>query len=134
MGYFGLPSDSPASQPEVLVAVPPAVHGPLNEATLRPQTRIELRQGPPNCIALGLIVQTVSFVLVFATTRTWIHAILILELGTERVHIDRLDIAPDAILHLYPISRVLKSNPLYPIAVLSDHKGSRGRNWPRRSI
>jgi hypothetical protein len=106
-------------QPGVLVAVPPAVNRALDQTALATKARVELGQRPAHGVALGLVDQAVSAVLVLAAARSWVDAILRLEVGTEGVNVDRLDIASDGVLHLYAIARVLECDPLHPIAVLS---------------
>lgn len=57
------PAYSPAAQFRVLVAVPPAVDGPLYQSSLLLQDWVELRKRPADCVALGLVLQSVALVL-----------------------------------------------------------------------
>lgn len=112
-----------------MVAVPPAVDRSLDQATLSPQCRIEIRESPAHRVTLGLIDQPVPPVLVLAATGAWVDAVLRLELLVEVVHVDGLNIAPDRVFHLDAIAGVFKSNPLDTVVVLPDNKGRRG--WDR---
>lgn len=123
--HLGHTADSSASEPGILVAVAPAVHGALDQTSLAPQGDVELRQGPADPVAVGLVDETVSAVLVLGAARSGVDAVLLLELGGELVDVDRLDIAADRVLHLDPVSRVLKGNPLDTVAVLPYDEGRR---------
>src|SRR5690606_10615329 len=63
-----------------------------------------------------------------------IDAVLGLEVMRQVIYIDRLNIAPDGIFHLHPITRVLERNPLDAIVVLSHNKRSGRRNRSGGSI
>jgi hypothetical protein len=78
--HLGHSSDSSAPKPRVLVAVPPAVDGPLDQPALASQARVQLRKGPAYGVALGLVVQTVSLVLILVATRSWVDTVLRLEI------------------------------------------------------
>jgi hypothetical protein len=86
---------------------------------------------PSHRVALRLVVQSVSLVLVFGTARTRVHTVFRLEVLWERFCVDRLDIASDCVFHLDAVSRILKRNPLYSVIVLSHHKrsGCGNRTW-----
>jgi len=124
---------APAAQSRVLIAVSPAVHGSLNQTSFATKTWIEFRQRPSYCVALGLIDKAVAPVLILGAASPRVDAIFSLELGTQSVDIDRLDIAANCVFHLYSITRVLKGDPLHSIAILSDHKRGRRRDgaWSR---
>ena len=47
---LGHPSDAPTSQPRVLVTVPPAVDGPLDQATLSTEARVQLSSAQPTVL------------------------------------------------------------------------------------
>lgn len=72
---LGLPPDASASKTHVRVAVPPAVHSPLDKTALSTQTRVQLCKGPAHHVTLGLVVEAVALVIVFAAVRTRIHAV-----------------------------------------------------------
>lgn len=112
-------------QSRVLVTVAPAVDRALDETALSAQAWIQLCQRPADCVALGLVVQTVAFVLVLGTAGAWVHAILSLEILRQLVHVDRLDVAADRIFHLHTVARVFECDPLYTALVLpNDQWGS----------
>jgi len=102
-----------------LIAVPPAINSTLNQATLLSEVRVELCQRPAYSVALTLVVETVAFVFVLSAARAWVHAVRILELRGEIVNVDRLDVAPDRVLHLHAISGVLECNPLHTCIILT---------------
>lgn len=131
---LGHPADASTAQPGILVAVSPTIYCSLNQSSLPTQARIQLCQRPADCVTLGLVHQPVPSVLILAATRARVHAILRLELGTEGLDVHRFHIASDCVLHLNAISRILESNPLHSIVILShDQWGSRG-NWARCRI
>lgn len=125
---LGHPPHSPAPQPGVLVAIPPTIHRPLNEAALSPQARIQLCQSPPHGVAFRLIVQAITFVLILGAASSRVHAIFGLEVLGKIVDVDGLHVAPDRVLHLDAVSGVLESNPLNAILVLPYDERGRGRN------
>lgn len=120
-----------ASQPRILVAVSPTVHGPLDQAPFSPQTWIQIRQSPSDRVALGFVAESIAAVLVFGAAGSRINAIFGLELGRQMVHIDRFHITSDRVFHLHPISRILKRDPLHTIIVLAHHqrRGCGNRSW-----
>lgn len=132
--HLGHAADSPGTQPGVLVAIPPAVDCSLNKTSLASQRRVQLCQCPTDGVALRLILETVAPVLILGAARTWVHAVLGLELGRQLVGVDRLDIAADRVLHLDAIPRVLKGYPLHAISILANHQGSCGGNRARSGI
>lgn len=131
---LGHPSDSTTSQSRVLVAVAPTVHSSLDQSSLSTKTWIEFCQCPADCVALGLVDQTVASVLVLATTSSWVNAVLGFEFWAECVNIDRFNIASDGILHLYAIARVFECNPLNTVVVLANYQWSGCWDWAWRSI
>lgn len=133
-GHLGHSAHATTPQSRILVAVPPAVDGALNETTLSAQAGVELCKSPANSVALSLVVETVTLVLVLGTAGAWVYTVLSLEILGKLVNIDRLDVTADRVLHLDPIARVLKGNPLNAILVLSNNQGSGCRNGTRRSV
>jgi len=133
---LGHPAHAARPQARVLVAVPPAVDGALDQASLAAQTWVELCQGPPDGVAFALVHQSITPVLILAAARPGVDAVLRLEFGGQRVNIDRFDIATDGIFHLDAVPRVLKGNPLHAISVLSHNKRRRCRDrpWSRACI
>lgn len=85
---LGHSSYTSAPQSGVLVAVAPTVNGSLNQTSLSTQTRIQLSQSPANSIALSLIDQAVSTVLVLAAASSGVDAVLGLELRAQSINID----------------------------------------------
>jgi len=101
---LGHSSNASAPQSWVLVAVAPAVHGSLDQASLSTQARIQLGQSPTNSIAFSLVDQAVSTILVLAATSSGVDAVLSLEFWAQSIHIDRFNIASDGVFHLDAIS------------------------------
>jgi hypothetical protein len=128
------PPNASAPKPWILVAIPPAIHRPLNEAALSSQTRIELSQRPTYRITLSLVMQPIPLVLVLRAAGAWIHAVFSLEILGQCVCVYRFNIAADRVLHLDAISRVLKCDPLNAVLILSDHKGRGRGNGARSSV
>jgi len=124
--YLRHSTHASAPQPDVLVAVSPAVDGALNETPFLAQIGIQLREGPSDGIALAFVMQAVAFILFLVATRAWVHAVVRFELGAELFDIYRLDIATDGVLHLDAVSGVLERDPLHPVVVLPNNEG-RGR-------
>jgi hypothetical protein len=120
-------------QSRILVAVTPAVNGPLNQAALASQAGVQLRERPTDGIAFSLVMQTVSLVLIFAAACTRVDAVLGLEVLGKFVDVDGFDIAANRVLHLHPIARVFESNPLHAVLVLPHNKRGSRRNRSRRS-
>lgn len=131
---FGHPPHSSAAEARVLVTVSPAIHRALDEAALASEAGVELSQSPAHRVALGFVVQSVAFVLVLGAARPRVNAILRLELLRETVHVHRFHVAPDGVLHLDSVSRVLESDPLHAVLVLPNNEGSRGGNGARRGV
>ena len=123
-----------ASEAGVLVAVPPAVDCSLDQASLATQRRVELRQGPTNPVAIGLVHEAISTVRILGAACPGIHAVLLLEVRGQLIGVDRLHVASDGVFHLDSVPRVLKSNPLDAIAILPHHQGCSGRNRTRSSV
>jgi len=117
-----------------LVAVPPAVDGALDETTLSAKARVQLRQSPADGVAFSLVVKTVALVLVLGAASARVYTVLGLEVLRQLVNIDRLDIAADGVLHLDPVARVLKRDPLNAVLVLSNNQRCGCRNGTRCSI
>jgi len=128
------PSHTSASQARILVAVTPTVYCSLNETSLSPQAWIEVSQSPAYRVALRLVVQSIPLVLILGTTSARIHAILRFELLRKCICIHGLYIAPNRVLHLDAISRILESDPLHTVLVLSDNERCRCRYWARRCV
>jgi hypothetical protein len=84
---FSHSSNASASQSRVLVAVSPAVDGSLNQTSLSTKAGVQLSQSPANGIALSLVNQTVSSVLILAATSTRINAVLCLKFWAQSIHI-----------------------------------------------
>lgn len=125
---LGHPAHSPAAESRILVGVAPAIHGALDESTLPAQARVQLRQCPSHGIALGLVHQAVTPILVFAAARTGVDAVLRLELGAEGIHAHGLDVTSNGVFHLDAVARILKRNPLHPVVILPDHQRRRCRD------
>lgn len=125
---FGHPPNAPTAQPGILIAVPPAIHRPLDKASLPSKTRIQFRQSPSDRVAFRFVDQSVAAVLVFVTACPGIYAVLRLKLGRQLLHIDRFHIAPDLVFHLDSISRILKRNPLHTVVVLAHYQRCRRGN------
>jgi hypothetical protein len=64
-------------------------------------------------------MKAVALVLVLGAASTWIHTVLSLKILWKFIDIDRLYVATDGVLHLDPVARVLKGNPLHAVLVLS---------------
>lgn len=132
--HLGHAADTAAAQAHVLVAVAPRVDGALDKASLATERAVELGKGPADAVALRLVCQAVSAVLLLGAACSGVHAVLLLEVGSQLVRVDRLDVAADRVLHLDAVSRVLKGNPLHAVAVLADHEGRRGGNRAGGSV
>jgi hypothetical protein len=133
-GHLGHSSHATTPKSRVLVAIPPAVDSSLDKTTLSAQARIELCKCPANSVALGLVVETVALVLVLGAASTRVHTVLSLEVLRKLVNIDRLDVAANSVLHLDPVTGVLKCDPLNTILVLSNNQRSGRRNGTRGSV
>jgi hypothetical protein len=131
---LGHTTDSAASKAGVLVAVTPAVHSSLDEASLSAKRRVELSKSPSDAVAVGLVNEAITAVLVLCAARARIHAVLLLEFLRQVVCVHRLDITPYSVLHLNAVARVLESDPLHSIAVLSYDERSRGRDRSGGSV
>jgi hypothetical protein len=121
-----------APKSRILVAVPPAVDGSLNESTLPSQRGIQISKSPTDGVALRLINKSIALVLVLAAASPRIDTVFCLELLAKVVHIDRFDVTPNSIFHFHTISRILKSDPLDSVAILSHYERSGRRDWARR--
>ena len=102
-----------------MVAISPAVHSSLDQASLGTQARIQLCESPADCVAFRLVIQPIPLVLVLAATSSGVDAILGLELCAQALYVDRFHITTDRVLHLNTISRVFESNPLHTVPILS---------------
>lgn len=126
--HLGHAANSSTSKARVLVAISPAVNSSLNQASLAAQRRVELRQSPSDTVAVCLVHQAVSTVLILGAACSRVDTVLLLEFGGEIVSVDRFNIASNGVLHLDTVSRVLKRNPLNTIAVLSHNQRSSSGN------
>lgn len=117
-----------------MVTVAPAVYRALNETTLSTETWVQLCQRPSNSVALSLIVKAVALVLIFGAAGARVDTVLGFEVLGKLVNIDGLNITADGVLHLHPVARILESNPLNPVLVLSYNKRSGCGNRARSSI
>lgn len=129
--HLGHPPHASAPQPDILVAVAPAVHRALDQAALLPEVGIQLRQRPPDRVAFALVVEAVALILVLAAACTGVDAVVCFKLRAELLDVDGLDVAPYGVFHLDAVPRVLKGNPLHAVVILSDDKRGRGRNGTR---
>lgn len=132
--HLGHSPHSSTPQSRILVAVPPTVDCSLDQTSLTSQARIQLCQCPTYGVALGLVMKSVSFVLVLVAACTGIDAILCLEILWQIVYTDRLNVATNRVLHFHPVARVLKRDPLDTILILSDHERRSCRNWAWSSV
>ena len=131
---FGHSPNPSTTQSRILVAISPAIHCSLDQSSLSAQAWIQLRKCPAHRVAFRLINKAIATVLILLTAGPRIHTILGFEFGTQTVHIDGFHIASDGVFHLYSISRVLESDPLDPIVVLTYDKRSGCWYRPRRRV
>ena len=131
---FGHSPNSSTTQPRILVAISPTIHCSLDQPPLPSQARVQLRKCPAHRVALRLVNKAVATVLILLATGPRIHTILCFELCTQAVDVDGFHITPDSVFHLDPVPRVLESNPLDPIIVLTHHEGSGCGYRPRRRV
>ena len=103
-----------------MVAVAPTIDRPLDETPLAPQGGVQLRESPSDAVAVGLIHQTVTTVLILVAASARVDTVLLLELLLKSIRIDRLDVAANGVFHFDTVPRVLESNPLNAIAILPD--------------
>lgn len=132
--HLGHAAYAAASEAGVLIAIAPAINGALDQPSLAAQRRVELSKGPAHAIAIRLVHQPVSTVLILRAASPRIHAVLLLELGRKFVSRHRLNIASNRVFHLDPISGILKGNPLDTIAILSDNQRRGCGDRARRSV
>lgn len=132
--HFRHPSNPPTSQSRVLIAVSPAVDGPLNESPFLSEVGVELSESPAHGVAFTFVMQAIALVLIPPDTRSGIHTVGRFKFWAELLYIDGFDIAADLILHLYTISRILKGDPLHAIVVLANNERGGGRYWTRCRI
>lgn len=125
---FGHSPHPPASQPLILVTIPPTVYRPLDQAPLSLQARVQLRQRPSDGVALGFVDQPIAAVLILTAAGSRIDAVLRPKLGRQLLHVDRFHIAPDRVFHFHSIARVFKRDPLHTVVVLVNHQRRRRRN------
>ncbi len=123
MVHLGHPPDASTPEPRILVAIPPAVHSPLDQASLAPERGVELRQRPADSVALSLVLQAVPPVLILRAAGARVYAVLRLELGRQLIRVHRLNVATNRVFHLYAITRVLERDPLHPVLILPDYQG-----------
>lgn len=72
-------SNSSAAKSGILVAIAPAVDRSLDKSSLASERDVELGQSPTNTVAVGLVHQTVTAVLVLGTTCSGVDAVLLFE-------------------------------------------------------
>ena len=131
---FGHASHTSTAQLRVLIAVAPAIHSSLDQASLASKTMVQFGQRPSHRIAFRLIDQAIPSILILATARPRIDTVLGFEFWRQALHIDRFDVTSDRVFHLDAIARVLERNPLHAIAVLSNHERCRGGNGTWGSV
>lgn len=124
---LGLTADSSTTQTRVLVAVAPAIDCTLDESSLAAERGVQFGECPAHGVALGLVDQSVTAVLVFVAAGAGVDAVLSFEVLAETVHVDGLDVTADRILHLDAVTRVLECDPLHSVAVLSHYQW--GGSW-----
>jgi hypothetical protein len=100
---LGQATNATTAKARVLVAVSPAIHSSLDQTALAPQREVQLCQSPSYTVAVRLVHQPVSTVLLLGATSPGVDAVLLLKLWAELVNVDRLDVAADGVLHLDPI-------------------------------
>lgn len=118
-------SNSATSKPHVLITVPPTVNRPLYQSALFAQVGVQLRERPSDRIALAFVVQPITLVLILSAACAWVNAVGRLELLAQFINVHRFDVASYRVLHLHAVARVLESDPLNAIVVLSHHEGCR---------
>jgi hypothetical protein len=132
--HLGHTTHATTTQPGILVAVPPAVDSSLNKTPLAPKTRIKLGESPSYRVTFGLVLQSITAVLVFGTASPGINAVLCSEVRAQLVRIHRFHVATYRVLHLDTITRILKRNPLNSIVVLSHYQRCCCWNWARSGV
>lgn len=108
-----------------LITVPPTVNRPLYQSALFAQVGVQLRERPSDRIALAFVVQPITLVLILSAACAWVNAVGRLELLAQFINVHRFDVASYRVLHLHAVARVLESDPLNAIVVLSHHEGCR---------
>lgn len=78
--HLSHPPYPPTSQPWVLVAVPPAIHGSLNKTPFPPKTRIQFCQSPADSVAFGFVLKPIPSVAILPSTCARVDAILVPEI------------------------------------------------------
>lgn len=126
--------DATTPQSRVLVAVSPTVDSTLNESALASQAGVKLRQRPAHCVALSLVVETVALVGILCAACARVNTVLGLEVRGKLIDVDRLYVTSNGVLHLDAIARVLKSNPLDTVLILSHNKWCCRRDGSGRSV
>lgn len=134
MSHLGHAAHAPAAQSGILVAVPPTVDCSLNQTSLAAQGRVQLCKRPSDSVALRLILQPVSPILILGAACPRVNTVLSLELGRELIRVDRLHIASDRVLHLDTVPGIFERDPLNAVSILTNHEGSCGGNRPWSSI
>lgn len=79
--HLGHTSHSSASEPGILVAVAPAINRSLNKSSLASERNVQLGQRPADAVAVSLIQQAVSAVLLLGAACSRVDAVLLLKLG-----------------------------------------------------
>jgi hypothetical protein len=95
---------SSTPQSRILIAISPTVHSSLNKSSLSTKTWIQFCQSPTNCVALGLIDQAITSVLILCAACTRINTVFSFEFGAQRVHVDRLNVTSNGVFHLNAIA------------------------------
>jgi uncharacterized NAD(P)/FAD-binding protein YdhS len=74
-------TDSSTAESGVLVAVAPAVHSSLDEASLASKGNVKLSQSPANTVAISLVHQAVAAILILGAACSRVDTVLLLEFG-----------------------------------------------------
>jgi hypothetical protein len=93
-----------------------------------------LGQCPSDTVAIGLVNQPVTAVLILRTASAGINAVFLLEFLGQLLRSNRLDITADGIFHLDAVAGVLKGNPLHAVPILPHNERSRCRDRARSCV
>lgn len=86
--HLGHTAHSSASESGILVAVSPAVDRSLNQSSLASKGNIQLGKCPSDSVAVRLIHEAVSAILILGAARPRINTVLLFELGGEIINVD----------------------------------------------